>query len=554
MHTAFAYARVSTKEQAAKDNSIPEQFTRIQRYAKENDIEIIRQYQDSDSAFHDTREQFQTMIDDAILLRPSYIITDDSSRFARTRKTAIETKQRLRSHGVNIRTVNEPYLDPKSVSGLWLEGIQEIKNEATSREIAFHAWKGMSHNIQNRDPQSGWCYKNGGRSPFGYKIVYVTYGQNLSGRPLLKSYWEMDEETGPIAHEIIVDMYAVKRMSYLKIRDELNHRRIPSPKGGFWSQGTIVDMLSEHRLEQYAGTAIWNKEAERDIVGQKYKPRDKWIVVENAHPAIITKEELETAIARKKQNRKVAVYGATRESQHLLTGTNFEHKSMFTCAHCGGNVIGYANNNVKWRKYVCGEHRRKGTIACDSDWLIDATWLEQRLVSEIEQRYTTPDRVDELISNITKSVQTKHSEFDKMVDGYNKQAKECDVQIKRLLDAIKSGVDASLISDEVNGLKQKKDDLESQIAALKKSYTKDDHIDPNVLRSFFVNFTTAYSNATIQEKRDLIRTFIRHIELVPETKEIRAEFYPDQTVQSIGVGEASQLKKLSITAKIKFKK
>lgn len=38
MKTAFAYARVSTKDQAIKDNSVPEQLRRIERYAQENGI------------------------------------------------------------------------------------------------------------------------------------------------------------------------------------------------------------------------------------------------------------------------------------------------------------------------------------------------------------------------------------------------------------------------------------------------------------------------------------------------------------------------------------
>lgn len=273
MQTTIAYARVSTKEQAAKGNSIPEQIARIQKYADANDVQILRIYQDSDSAFHDNREQFPLMIEDACRTRPNFVIADDSSRFSRARQAAIEIKQRLRSNGVNVRFVNEPYVDPETIAGLWLEGIQEIKNKATSREIAFHAWKGMSYNIQNHDPEAGWCYKNGGRAPFGYRIEYVNRGE-LNGRPLLKSFWLVDDKTGPIAREIIVDMYVQQKMSYQEIRDELNRRGVPCPKGGFWPSSSIVEMLKENRLRQYAGTAIWNKEA-RGRVGTKYKRKDQ---------------------------------------------------------------------------------------------------------------------------------------------------------------------------------------------------------------------------------------------------------------------------------------
>ena len=62
MQTAYAYARVSTKEQANKDNSIPAQFERIEDFAFKNDIKIIGRYFDSDSAFRDEhRAEFEKM-------------------------------------------------------------------------------------------------------------------------------------------------------------------------------------------------------------------------------------------------------------------------------------------------------------------------------------------------------------------------------------------------------------------------------------------------------------------------------------------------------------
>jgi len=547
MPTAFAYARVSTKEQAAKGNSIPEQLDRIHRFAEQNGIQIVRTYQDSDSAFHDAREQFPIMISDATRNRPDFIIMDDSSRFARTRQAAIETKQILRRHGINIRFVSEPYVDPKSITGLWIEGIQEIKNEATSREIAFHSWKGMSHNIQNRDNETGWCYKNGGPAPYGYSINWVNRGQNPRGKPVMKSLWELDSKAASLVHEIIVDLYTSRQMSYQKIRDELNTRDIPSPKGGVWSTTTVSELLKDHRIEQYAGTGFWNKEATRDTIGQKYKPREEWITVDNAHPAIISQDELTAALERKRQNQQSAPYGRTRESKYLLTGQNFEGHSMFTCGCCDSNVIGYGNNTLNWRNYICGANRMKGDIACISDWKVKAEWIEQRIVDEITQRYTTPTRVDELVNGITSSLQTKHTEIDKQISSLAKESKECELQITRLMDAIKSGVDASLVATEVNTLKRKKDDLNSQITALKSSHRQEVKVDTNALRQFFTNFPTAYDEATTAEKRDLIRTFVRHIKLMPESKEIRIEFYPDKTVQSIGVGDAPRPEILKYT-------
>jgi len=82
--------------------------------------------------------------------------------------------------------------------------------------------------------------------------------------------------------------------------------------------------------------------------------------------------------------------------------------------------------------------------------------------------------------------------------------------------------------------------LLDQIASLEKAYAHETKIDANALRVFFTNFKTAFENATIKEKRELMRTFIRHLELIPENEEIRVEFYPDNIVQSIGAGDRNQ--------------
>lgn len=53
------------------------------------------------------------MIKDAMKEHSNFIITDDSSRLARTKKAAVNTKQELRSYGINIKFVSDPFIDPK---------------------------------------------------------------------------------------------------------------------------------------------------------------------------------------------------------------------------------------------------------------------------------------------------------------------------------------------------------------------------------------------------------------------------------------------------------
>lgn len=342
METGFAYKRVSSLEQKEKKNSIPEQTNRIHKFANENNIKIVREFEDGSSAFHDeNRENFEQMIQLALIEKPNYILLDDSSRFARTRQVAIETKKLLRSHGISILYASEPNIDTNSVAGFWLEGIQEIKNEATSREIAYHTKKGMSGNLSQRDPETGWCYKNGGKAPYGYQRKVLYRGINQKGKPIYKTIWELNLDTSPIVRTIIVDLYTNKEMSYQSIRDYLNNKGIKNSTGGLWSISTISSMFTPDRLEEYSGIAIWNKE-NKNIKGVKYNPRSEWVICDNAHPAIITQEELQNALARKEKT-KSNNSSPKSTSTFILTGLNIENNYLFTCSKCGGHVIGFSS-------------------------------------------------------------------------------------------------------------------------------------------------------------------------------------------------------------------
>lgn len=92
-------------------------------------------------------------------------------------------------------------------------------------------------------------------------------------------------------------------------------------------------------------------------------------------------------------------------------------------------------------------------------------------------------------------------------------------------------------------MKGQKDDIKGKIKVLKRSYTQDHNLDIENLKEFFSIFRIAYDNATSNEKRELIRTFIRHIDLHPESEEIKLEFYHDQIVQSIGLGEHNHMQR-----------
>ncbi len=168
---ALAWARVSTGKQEERGLSIPEQLREIRLYAEAHGMEIVGEYREAVSAFRrqERRHEFHRMLDRARADRHiSIILVHDLSRFGRD-GSAKALKDDLRKHDVRLISLNDPEVDPETVAGVYMEAITFAKNEAYSREVAFHTRKGCRANIQARDPETGWCYKNGGQPLFGYR-------------------------------------------------------------------------------------------------------------------------------------------------------------------------------------------------------------------------------------------------------------------------------------------------------------------------------------------------------------------------------------------------
>ncbi|KJS14475.1 MAG: hypothetical protein VR69_17235 [Peptococcaceae bacterium BRH_c4b] len=91
-----------------------------------------------------------------------------------------------------------------------------------SVEIAYHVMKGMTENAGQRDPVSGWCYKNGGFPPDGYINTRVVRGKDARGKDIVKLIWEINEDRAKIVRFIVLDLWMNRGMSWKASRDHLN--------------------------------------------------------------------------------------------------------------------------------------------------------------------------------------------------------------------------------------------------------------------------------------------------------------------------------------------
>ncbi|HHW43801.1 MAG TPA: recombinase family protein [Desulfotomaculum sp.] len=531
---AFSYARVSDPRQAQKDVSVPEQLRKIREYADREGITILREFTDlGKSAYRDDvkRDEFERMIQEAKGdPRVSLILVHDMSRFVRRRAKAVLIKADLAQYGVRVIPVLNPY-DSSTIAGFWMEAIDETRAEAESMATSMHTLEKMKGSIAQRDPETGWCYKNGGRAPAGYKNIRVVRGIDHRGREIVRLLWEIDEEWGPRIQFIIRELRLKENMSFDKIRDYCNQQGWLSPEGRPVTTSFIREIFRKDRLLQLAGYAFWNRE-DRKTRGRRFKPEEEWVVVPNAHPALITEEEAlrcrrlveESAGSFNKKHH------PQENSRFLLTGKNIFGEPFFICTHCGGNIVGDFQGGRHKLKYQCSTiaYEGKYTNRCLPGVKLEKDPIEQYVFAAIKSNFGAPERIRRLVRDINTAIKREQKDYHEAAILLEKQAESAKKQIANLVNAIAKGTPPEYVNPEIERIKKNLEEIEAQkrnLLVVKPSSQM--IIDEEKVIGYFCRLDEIITSDDNRLKRHFIRSFIRRLEFDPDTKKVEIFWFQD---------------------------
>lgn len=525
----MAYARVSDQGQADKGVSIPAQFGAMRKWAAENNVIIVLEAADEGKSAY--RKGVERIKFDYLVAyakkdsRISLFLVHDGSRFCRNKREANIRKSELEEHGVSVVSTSSPY-DTTTIQGKWMESIDETRSETESMATSLHVLEKMKGHIAIRDPETGWCYKNGGRAPAGYRNIRVQRGVDHRGFPIFKQLWELDPEWAPILREIVLECKIKKKMSHKAIVEYLNspEKGIKSPEGRPICVSFICELFREDRLLQAAGYAFWNRE-DRRVKGRRFKNKEEWVQVANAHPAIITEEE--AMLARKicGQRQKSKVPPRLHDSPWLFTGKNHDGEDFFICLACKGRMASFIQGGRHHDKYRCGTLTYQGRGSCH-DVRIEKKWLENEIIKLIKLRFSD-EELEALVNKVAAAVDAESAEYRQAVKRIDKAIKDSKTEIDNLVKAIATGKNVDLFNDAINKRREEIDELEKQkekLALLKPTFEK---IDIVRLKEYINSLDVVLKHGTNRERREFIRTFIRRIELDPLENRITIYWYAD---------------------------
>lgn len=354
------YIRLSVEDSNGKGNSIENQKLILDDFIDHNvNMKLYDFYIDNGATGTNfKRPEFQRMIEDIEKGNIDCVIVKDLSRLGRN---SIDTGYYIESYFTekHIRfiavTDNFDTENPDKNAGMMLH-LKNIINEAYAMDI-----------IKKIRAQARQAMRD---------------GQYVSARP---RYGYLKDPND--CHKLIVNTevaYVVKQifewfvdgMSYNEIALQLNSRHILTPsaygyKKGYittaksigqdgWQTRTITNILSQ---QIYTGCLVQGKSqtvAKRQIA---VTDRSKWIVVENTHEAIISKELFEKAQERMSDlKNKYSQKNINHYTENILKGKIF-------CGHCGRPLHRQRNTRKKSAdrySFICLTNTRYERGACNN--------------------------------------------------------------------------------------------------------------------------------------------------------------------------------------------
>ena len=491
---AALYLRVSTARQAEHDVSIPDQRKQGETYCVSRGLELVETFVEMGaSATNDRRPEFQKLIE-AGTSKPApfdVVVVHSFSRFFRDHFELEFYVRKLAKNGVKLISITQEMGDdPMHVM---MRQIMALFDEYQSKENAKHVLRALKENAR----QGFW---NGSLPPIGYRVVAA----EQRGAKIKKKL-EIDPhhaDTVRLAFRLALQGDGTSgSMGVKAIATHLNRERIFTRDGGRWGIGTVHRMLTR---PTYIGRHEFNKRRKT----KELNPPDEVIAV--PVPPIIDQMTFDAVQAQMKaRNPKVTppqvVGGPT-----MLTG-------LIHCAKCGGAMTIRTGKGGRYRYYTCSTKARQGPTACEG-MTVPMEKLDDLVANHLEKRLLNPARLEEVLSTVLDRRQERSERKQQHIAELNKRATETDLRLKRLYDAIESGVadlDDPELKDRIAGLKATRDqarvDADRAVAMLETVSQKS--VTPQMLRKFA---STARDRIRIEGggyRRDHLRALAQRVEV-----------------------------------------
>jgi site-specific DNA recombinase len=313
MKTAAIYCRVSTEDQEREGTSLQTQQEASLKYCQDKGYELAYSFSEAHSGLVLDKPKLNELRE---LVRASdidVIVVYCLDRLSRDPTHGVILTQEFEKHNVTLEAVTEDV--DNSELGKLISYIRGFASKLEAEKIKERTVRGMRARAREGRMSGGF------HITYGYD--YIPVSQKNGGRRVInesEARWVRQ-----IYHWLVND-----GLTTSAIRDRLTALSIPSKTGQHWCRASVRAILKNpaYTGRTYAFTSMNHK--------PRCKPREEWIEIPDATPAIISQELFEAAQKQLQINRDKAMRNTRRE--YLLRG-------HVKCRQCGHAYTGGVTRN-----------------------------------------------------------------------------------------------------------------------------------------------------------------------------------------------------------------
>jgi site-specific DNA recombinase len=376
------YARVSTKGQAERDLSVPEQIDAVTRYCEERSWPVVAVFKDAgfSGAAQVSRKQFQAMMNEGTSKKPRFnlVLTRDSSRFGRG-DADMPNREKLRANGVRVDNIQSPVGDTKA-RGLGagekfqerMKNVVDIYQREQVTEVVIPSMQRMAREGKITGRQG---------TMFGYASRWEGDG------PKPTRVVELHPENAKVVREMF-QLYA-DGDSIKAVTRWLNDSGIAPPGNGKraaqqWYDTTVRSILTN---ETALGTLVYGR-----IRKVKHKVTETKVNVKNTGDVIRTEGVFPPLVDRKLFDQVQARLASNDRTVPGRGNPGNTLRGIGQCGTCGWHLAHQRNNSTNRWYYMCGRVKMHKAPNCDPHCkgILQADYVDEVVELFLRQTVSTP--------------------------------------------------------------------------------------------------------------------------------------------------------------------
>lgn len=520
---AVGYIRCSTELQ---EESPEQQKKEIELYATKQGFTVTEWFVDfgkSGTTF-DQRPEFERLRK-RVESHPNFqtVICYDESRWGRAIDAEENTYWRVhfRRSGVEVLLVKTS-VDPSHEFAPMLKAFEGVQASQYSKKLSELTLRGAKNN---------GIYSNGGPAPYGYSRLAVNLKTGVERKLIDGEYAVRQQEKvkwtigDALEVKVVRNIFEqrVKGSGYILIVEDLNRKKVKCPQRGRWrnkdQKWSIVTVKTIIENPVYYGARVYNRVSMSSIQAQQ-KGRDQkkhakyphwknfdtdWVIVENAHEAIVTKNLWERANSVNKHKEISRKNQYVYESPYLLSG-------LIICSRCGFAFQGWScqSKGIPYLKYIDGGWKNKRICSFIG---IPKEKLERFAIESVKETLADPITVKKIENNLQLLYSRSSQNQDVTQSSIEKELHENAVKRKNIIDVIearRNGIQLDSLLERLEKLEREKKDFEERLFNIKANSRQIESYEKTAQKvaNFVLNFEEEFERSNPARKKQLLKNCI----------------------------------------------